>query len=173
MYCLDLMWSVSFSFQVLQSWLQGLPDDYAVKDLINEIKDWIEQGYVNSTIWKHLQNCVAPGVLPTFSQRHSGPTRSIWKRFQNLIRPRAWKRHPGRKRSGSSSSIDPGPLSPKDSSITEDSGTSASVAPDVQSSEKISSVEKKTASPGALTRKWDVFWNKEYEHYSKHCIYSV
>ena len=54
---------------MLQSWLQGLPDDYAVKDLINEIKNWIEEGYVNSTIWKRLQNCVSPGVLPTYSER--------------------------------------------------------------------------------------------------------
>ena len=57
--------------QVLQSWLQNLPDDYAVKDLINEIKGWIEEGYVDSTIWKRLQNCVTPGVLPTFSERRS------------------------------------------------------------------------------------------------------
>ena len=56
---------------MLQSWLQDLPDGYAVKDLINEIKDWIEDGYVNSTIWKRLQNCVSPGVIPTFSERCS------------------------------------------------------------------------------------------------------
>ena len=54
---------------MLQSWLQDLPDDYAVKDLINEIKDWIEDEYVKETVWKRLQNCVAPGVLPTFSER--------------------------------------------------------------------------------------------------------
>ena len=63
-------------FQVLQSWLQSLPDDYTVKDLINEVKDWIEEGYVESTIWKRLQNCVAPDVLPTFSKRRSVRKRS-------------------------------------------------------------------------------------------------
>ena len=65
-----------FLFQVLQSWLQGLPDDYAVKDLINEIKDWIEEGYVDPKIWKRFQNCVTPGVLPTFSERRSSGKRS-------------------------------------------------------------------------------------------------
>ena len=64
-----VLWSVCFLNQVLQSWLQGLPDDYAVKDLINEIKDWIEDEYVKETVWKRLQNCVAPGLLPTFSER--------------------------------------------------------------------------------------------------------
>ena len=63
-------------FQVLQSWLQSLPDDYSVKDLINEIKDWIEEGYVESTIWKRLQNSVTPGVLPTFSETHRKRKRS-------------------------------------------------------------------------------------------------
>ena len=67
---------VFFSFQVLQSWLQGLPDDYAVKDLINKIKDWIEEDYVKDTVWKRLQNCVVPGVLPTFSKRRSPRKRS-------------------------------------------------------------------------------------------------
>ena len=61
---------------MLQSWLQDLDDDYAVKDLINEVKDWIEEGYVESTIWKRLQNCVAPGLLPTFSERRSTNKRS-------------------------------------------------------------------------------------------------
>ena len=56
-------------FLVLQSWLQGLPDDYTVKDLINEIKDWVDDEYVNETVWERLQNCVTPGVLSTFSER--------------------------------------------------------------------------------------------------------
>ena len=86
---------------MLQSWLQDLPDDYAVKDLINEIKDWIEEGYVNSTIWKRLQNCVSPGVLPTFSERRSA-----------------------RKSSESSSSLEY-------FSATDDSDPVASVSPDV------------------------------------------
>ena len=62
--------------QVLQSWLQDLPDDYAVKDLINEIKDWIEDEYVKETVLKRLRNCVAPGLLPTFSERRSAIKRS-------------------------------------------------------------------------------------------------
>ena len=107
---------------MLQSWLQGLPDDYAVKDLINEMKDWIEDEYVKETIWKRLQNCVAPGLLPTFSERRSA-----------------------RKHSGSSS--------PGHSPVTEDRDPFASITPDVPNSEKKSSVEKNTASPGALTRK--------------------
>ena len=56
-------------FQVLQTWLQGLPDDYAVKDLISEISDWVVDGYVESTIWEWLQNCVTPSTLPVFSER--------------------------------------------------------------------------------------------------------
>ena len=56
---------------MLQSWLQDLPDDYAVKDLINEVKDWIEEDYVKDTVWKRLQNCIVPGVLPMFSERRS------------------------------------------------------------------------------------------------------
>ena len=63
------LYIVCFLLQVLEFWFQGLPDDYAVKDLMNEIKDWIEDEYVHSTIWKRLQNCVTPGVLPTFSKR--------------------------------------------------------------------------------------------------------
>ena len=44
---------------MLQSWFQDLPDDYVVKDLINEIKDWVDDGYVESTIWKRLKKHVA------------------------------------------------------------------------------------------------------------------
>ena len=65
-----------YMIQVLQSWLQDLPDDFAVKDLINELKDWIEDEYVKDAVWKRLQNCVTPGVLPTFSKRRSARKRS-------------------------------------------------------------------------------------------------
>ena len=62
--------------QILQSWLTGLPDDFPVKDFINELNDWVDDEYVKETVWKRLPNCVSPGVLPTFSERRSARKRS-------------------------------------------------------------------------------------------------
>ena len=47
--------------------LRHLPD-YTVKDLIDDVRDWVGEGYVDSTIWKRLQNCVVKNILPTFSE---------------------------------------------------------------------------------------------------------
>ena len=47
--------------------LRHLPN-YTVKDLIDDVRDWVEEGYVDSTIWKRLQNCVVKNILPTFRE---------------------------------------------------------------------------------------------------------
>ena len=53
---------------MLHTWLLPQLPDYTVKDLIDDVRDWVEEGYVNSTIWKRLQNCVVKDILPTFSE---------------------------------------------------------------------------------------------------------
>ena len=53
---------------MLHTWLLPLLPDYTVKDLIDDVRDWVEEGYVDSTIWKRLQNCVVKDILPTFSE---------------------------------------------------------------------------------------------------------
>ena len=57
------------SLQVLHTWLLQLLPHYTVKDLIEELRDWIKEGYVDSVIWKRLQNCVVKSLLPSFSER--------------------------------------------------------------------------------------------------------
>ena len=46
-----------------------LRSGYTVADLVDELGEWIEDGYVNTAVWKRLQNCVSSDVLPTFSMR--------------------------------------------------------------------------------------------------------
>ena len=53
---------------MLHTWLLPLLPDYTVKNLIEEVRDWVAEGYVDSAVWKRLQNCVAKDVLPTFSE---------------------------------------------------------------------------------------------------------
>ena len=49
-------------------WVQNQPDA-TVKDLVEELRDWVEEGYVATAVWKRVQNCIASDVLPTFSKR--------------------------------------------------------------------------------------------------------
>ena len=42
---------------------------YTVEDLVEELGEWIEDGYVDTAVWKRLQNHVSGDVLPTFSKR--------------------------------------------------------------------------------------------------------
>ena len=61
---------------MLQRWSQNRPD-VTVTDLLEELKDWVEEGYVATAVWKRLQNCIAPDVLPTFSKRRKLEQRSL------------------------------------------------------------------------------------------------
>ena len=63
--------------QVLHTWLLPHLPDYTVKDLIEDVRDWVEEGYVDSAVWKRLQNCVVKDVLPTFSERTELRQRSL------------------------------------------------------------------------------------------------
>ena len=54
---------------MLHTWLLQVPPDCTVKDLIEKVRDWVEEGYVESAVWKRLQNCVVQNILPTFSER--------------------------------------------------------------------------------------------------------
>ena len=53
---------------MLQIWSQKQPDA-TVKDLLGELKDWGEEGYVSTAVWKRLHNCIASDILPTFSEQ--------------------------------------------------------------------------------------------------------
>ena len=39
-----------------------------MRDFVNEVKAWIEEGYVDSAVWKRFQNFISLDVLPTFSE---------------------------------------------------------------------------------------------------------
>ena len=53
---------------MLHTWLLRHLPDYTVKDLIDDVRDWVEEGYLDSAVWRRLQNCVAKDILPTFSE---------------------------------------------------------------------------------------------------------
>ena len=40
-----------------------------MEDLVEELGEWIEDGYVDTAVWKRLQNHISGDVLPTFSKR--------------------------------------------------------------------------------------------------------
>ena len=63
--------------QVLQTWLLQQPEDYSVKALVANIREWIEEGYVDTSVWKRIQNCVTPDILPSFSKRSELRQRSM------------------------------------------------------------------------------------------------
>ena len=46
-----------------------LQPNYTVADLVEELGEWIEDGYVDTAVWKRLQNHVSGDVLPTLSTR--------------------------------------------------------------------------------------------------------
>ena len=54
--------------QILHEWSKRLAANYNVKDFINELKDWIREGFVYTTIWERLQNYISADVLPTFME---------------------------------------------------------------------------------------------------------
>ena len=64
-------------FKVLYTWLLPLQPKYTVKDLIEELRNWIKEGYLDSTAWKRLQNCVVNTLLPSFSERSELRQRSL------------------------------------------------------------------------------------------------
>ena len=63
--------------QVLHTWLQQQRDDYRVKDLVDDLKKWIVEGYMETSVWKRLQNLITPDILPSFSQRSELRQRSM------------------------------------------------------------------------------------------------
>ena len=46
-----------------------LQTNYTVADLVDDLGEWIEDGYVDTAVWKRLQNHVSGDALPTFSTR--------------------------------------------------------------------------------------------------------
>ena len=42
---------------------------YTVADLVEDLRNWIKDGYVDTAVWKRLRDCVSTDVLPTFSKR--------------------------------------------------------------------------------------------------------
>ena len=68
--------------QVLHTWLQQQRDDYHVKDLVSDLKKWIVEGYMETSVWKRLQNLITPDILPSFSERTELNQRSM--SFENL-----------------------------------------------------------------------------------------
>ena len=68
--------------QVLHTWLQQQRDDYRVKDLVDDLKKWIGEGYMETSVWKRLQNLITPDILPSFSERSELRQRSM--SFENL-----------------------------------------------------------------------------------------
>ena len=63
--------------QVLHTWLQQQQDDYCVKDLVSDLKEWIEEGHIDTSVWKRLQNLITPDILPSFSERTELRQRSM------------------------------------------------------------------------------------------------
>ena len=53
---------------MLHTWLLPQLPDYTVQNLVEEVRNWVEEGYVESAVWKRLQNCVVKDILPTFSE---------------------------------------------------------------------------------------------------------
>ena len=58
-------------------WLQQQRDDYCVRDLVGDLKKWIEEGYMETSVWKRLQNLITPDILPSFSERSELRQRSM------------------------------------------------------------------------------------------------
>ena len=48
-----------------------------MRGLIEKVKEWITEGYVNTSVWKRLQNCVSADVLPSFRERSELRRRSL------------------------------------------------------------------------------------------------
>ena len=40
-----------------------------VAKLIEYLENWVQEGYVDTSVWKRFQNCVSADVLPSFSKR--------------------------------------------------------------------------------------------------------
>ena len=68
-----------FVLQVLQSWMNTLPNGCTVNDFVNEIQEWIGEGYIETIyvdtsyvdilIWQRLKKYVAPDVLPNVTEK--------------------------------------------------------------------------------------------------------
>ena len=48
-----------------------------MRGLIEKVKEWITEGYVKTSVWKRLQNCVSADVLPSFRERRELRRRSL------------------------------------------------------------------------------------------------
>ena len=59
------------------TWLQQQQDDFCVKVLVSDLKECIEEGYIDTSIWKQLQNLITPDILPSFSERSELMQRSM------------------------------------------------------------------------------------------------
>ena len=53
-------------FQLLKVWLKdSLVAAYNVRDLIEELREWVEDGFLKADIWSTLQKKVNPALLST------------------------------------------------------------------------------------------------------------
>ena len=59
--------------------------DVTVNDLLEELKEWVEEGYVATAVYKRLQNCITSDVLPTFSERAERRHRSLSSESLTLV----------------------------------------------------------------------------------------
>ena len=46
-----------------------LQPNYTVANLVNDLENWIEEGYVNEAVWEALQKDVSADVLPTLPKK--------------------------------------------------------------------------------------------------------
>ena len=60
--------------------------DYDVSDLIEELKEWVDEGFVEADIWSKLGKRINPSILPT-DVDNTEEVKEIHARIEPVVAP--------------------------------------------------------------------------------------